>query len=55
MVIGGRRICRLTPEQTWEFSNNWFAPDLWTKNEVFLRDSAIKILNGDVAASAGVA
>lgn len=53
VVVGGRRICRLTPQQTWEFSPNWFAPDVWTKNETFLREAATKILNDGIAASAG--
>lgn len=55
VVVGGRRICRLTPQQTREFSANWFIPDVWAKSATFLRESAIEILSDGIAASAAVA
>lgn len=54
IVVGSRRICRLMPNQTWEFSPSWFIKDVWTKNEAFLRERAINILNDDIAFSAAV-
>lgn len=58
------RLSELAPRQgageahalswTWEFSPTWFVQDVWTKNEAFLRESAIKILNDDIASSAAV-
>lgn len=54
IVVGGRRICRLTPGQTWEFSPSWFVQAVWTKNDTILKDSAIKLLNDDIASSAGI-
>lgn len=55
IVVGGRRRCRLTPNQTWEFSPTWFVQDVCTKGKAFLRDSAVNILSDDIASTAGVA
>lgn len=51
-VIRGTSVCRLTPGQKWELHDGWYVAGHWRKQEPFLVDSAAKISEGNIAASA---